>query len=285
MIRAVAVLALVVTATSSRPPSPTPAKATQDQQNHGQGEQKTTSGNEKKTEHAPLPVVQSKAEIALRNQAPPGTQSHSAAPQQHAVEIWPEATAIAVAVATIVLACLAVWQSYLMLKGLAATTKAADAAKSAADTATRALETLERADVLVENIYFTPPLKESAGAVVVVVFKNYGRSRAEHVTLRCELIVRFLEPPRKPLITRAANIILGAGEHAELEFAQFITGFNSDAIDDVNIGEAPLDVIAKIAYADVFGKTYETEAIGWYRPVRGTFQLTHHDASKKEEGG
>jgi hypothetical protein len=280
MIRAVAILALVVTATSSQPPAPTPAKTALIQQNHGQSEQTKTSGNEKNTESPTASADQSKAKVAIRNRTQPEEQTQNGPPQQQPVEIWPEATAIAVAVATIVLAGLAIWQSHLMRKGLAETAKAADATTSAAKTASDTLRIGERA-YLKASEYDILPVRIEHGAEGNAHFSfeiaNIGRTRAKIIECTADGIMAaaaldsFPGPFEGKSAAYTDGIIIWPDDSIVVGFDLFPINVDKDWV-DIQSRKVIVSVWGGVRYSDVFGDEHVTK-----------FALVYHSARDRPD--
>jgi hypothetical protein len=162
---------------------------------------------------------------------------------------------------------------------------AADAATSASETAKRAFEMTERADVLIEMIDLigedydrTRHSRINAVSICRVNLRNYGRTRAEDLTVECTLVVEFVEPIINPTVIRALPMILGAGKPFELRFLEFASlGFDQSVLSEIHSGKWRLHVASKLAYSDVFGKQHSVGCIGFYNPTNGEFTLTHYE--------
>jgi type II secretory pathway pseudopilin PulG len=279
MLRAAAILALVWVAVASQPPSPTPAKPAQDQQNHGQSEQTKTSANEKNARSSTPSVDQSKAKVALRNQTEPEKQSPSATPQQQAVEIWPEATAITVAIATIALAGLAIWQSYLMRKGLAETAKAADAATKAANVASDTLRIGERAYLKTSGYHLFPKRADHIGSDGYVhlsfKIKNIGRTQAKIIECKADGAMAATVPESfpDPFESKSAGysdgIIVWPGTPIPVGFDVFRLNVDIDWR-DIQLHKLFVSVWGGVRYSDVFGVEHVTKfALVFYSDTLG----------------
>ena len=166
-------------------------------------------------------------------------------------------------------------QAQYMRDGLRLTEVSASAAKLAADTAKRALETTERADVMIETAASPDAPNITAGNPITIVFRNFGRTRAQDVAVDGSLWLATENGSRVALLVKAAipAVIGPKGIHtmALKPTGAFLTG---EEIVRVNDGSATLSLYVTIKYQDPFG-THSINADGIFRAGRCT--MTHTD--------
>jgi hypothetical protein len=172
------------------------------------------------------------------------------------------------------------------------TKKAAEAAKSSADTAKRALETGERADAMVEKIDLigsdydrTRHSKLGGDSICRVTVKNYGRTRAENLTVEYFMIDQRIEPSSEPNRTFPdIPLMLGAGQAFERQFPSFRgLGFTESDIREINNdSRRRLFVECKLSYVDVFRHSHLVTSTGLYDRTSGEFYLTHYEAAQAD---
>ncbi|HSY48114.1 MAG TPA: hypothetical protein VLC46_04825 [Thermoanaerobaculia bacterium] len=286
MLRAVAILALVVATTSQPPPvvqppetppkqeqprdkhsdaGVTPASAIQLATNVGGGEKQQL---DKKGHIKPPPVQQSKTSVDLIT-----------------------AFTGVLAIVAILQFLAMVAQAKYMREGLTDTKIAATAATSAAATSRSALELSERADVQIEAIDLVDPGYDrqrhsslNSSSIVRVTVRNYGRTRAENLTVECFLVGEVIQP-RPTIVTSDMPMVLGAGKPFELQFLTFSTYVASQvALKEITSGKSRLHIDAKIEYDDVFGYHHPVTCVGLYDWTSGVFRLTQYETDDKREG-
>jgi len=286
-------LALVLVATTSQPPTPAPAKATHQL---GQPPNSKENPSDGKGDARSAPST-APAQIVTYEEAnrPPDETGRD---NDHAASWWFNLMLVVFTFGLVGVG----WLQYRAMKkqadymrdALTSTKQAATAATSAAETAERALELSERADVLVEAIdlidggYDRQRHSRLRGdSICRVTLKNYGRTRAENLTIECSLVAKHIEPSIEPdIVFRDIPLILGAGKTFELRFPQFSDlGFDQAAVSEINRDSRRRFFIdTKISYADVFKHSHLVTGTGLYDPASGEFRLTHYEAEEKRDG-
>jgi hypothetical protein len=146
--------------------------------------------------------------------------------------------------------------------------------------AEEALHLTERADILVESITLsspgTAPNTMSAQTVIKIVFKNFGRTRADEMHLRFWLGVPGAapapEPPRIPTV-------LGNGDTHPMPFPRIGECVNEITFRRILAGEIPLQFTGEVTYRDVFGLNHKTVCAGTFRPQPLGFDVDRNEAT------
>jgi hypothetical protein len=123
-------------------------------------------------------------------------------------------------------------------------------AANAAEFAEKALHLTERADVLVARA------ERGIGYQWIVVFKNYGRTRAGslEIVLQCNICG---EQQERPLVVD--SLVLAPGEEYTIESPPPFQWASQEAIDGYSAGNGVLGFEAIIRYSDVFGFRYPNQ--------------------------
>jgi hypothetical protein len=153
-----------------------------------------------------------------------------------------------------------------------ASTVAAKAAKESADTASRALLLTERADILIEAVPISNHPVFDAASVISIVFKNFGRTRANQVQVRNELHitgVALAGPFQKPL----SAAVLAARQTLEPHFHRIGEWLTAETARNILDGKAVLRFEAEVFYIDVFGQPHRTKGSGAFVPQTCSFRI------------
>lgn len=158
-----------------------------------------------------------------------------------------------------------------------AAVRSARAAKKSADTAKMALELAERADVLLDGIFFA----DAQGHITphtqpIFFFKNTGRTRAVNVKLLFHLTVPGAKESRFSDLT---SITIGSQCRQRLAFQTLIECFNRETFEGIVGGSIPLTFEGKITYDDAFGKAHWAAYSGSYDAGSRTFRVDKHETS------
>ena len=158
-----------------------------------------------------------------------------------------------------------------MRKGWLETRRAAAAAELSAKTGERRLKLTQRADVLVDSIFFVDKITGQLAGMqrnsnVLLVLKNFGNTRAEYLQLKVWLDI--------PNVPRSDQILgpttLGAGDTQTIAFVNFGACITQKTADSIRTGKIVMRVRGAISYKDVFGETHDLE-VG---PMR--YNARHH---------
>jgi hypothetical protein len=174
-------------------------------------------------------------------------------------------------------------QADLMERQTVATETAANAATKSAETAERAVILTERAEVLIESVGFTgphipgvPDAKINGFSRVTIVFKNYGRTRAENVRFLVGLIIPG-QPETAPLET---PVTIGPGGTQRVTFQTFNEILGSGTYQQIVTGGLSLSFSGKVTYNDIFGGSHVLECDGFFEPHTGTFHVGRRASGK-----
>jgi hypothetical protein len=177
-------------------------------------------------------------------------------------------------------------QARFMREALAETKKAADAATMSAKTAKDALHLCERADVLIYKVTASKPATYGSPnlgptSVVTITFKNYGRTRAMHLTATCYLEIYSLEQTEPLKISKPAvgvPMVLGAGDTFEVKFPPIGEWLDDDTVRQIIVRPIMLWFKAEINYKDVFDIERPTVGYGDFDPAEGEFAIYYRQA-------
>ena len=167
-------------------------------------------------------------------------------------------------------------QSVVLRYQTKATQRAAEAAVRSADVAEKALILAERADVLIDSvglvtdipgISFPHPLNPYAH--LIVVFKNFGRTRAENVQCLLRIIIPGV-PESEPV---RQSFSLGAGGTQRVAFETFKATLTKETYDQVASGKIAMRFSGVATYNDIFKGFHTLECRGILDPKTGTFLL------------
>ena len=149
---------------------------------------------------------------------------------------------------------------------LTATRKAADAAVLSAETAKRALELLERADVLIEDIKFDTVQTTEWGRIRITL-KNYGRSRADNITIAAKLIATYDELELyTPVMTTAIPPNCSADVASRYLMGEGAEWLGGEREQKMRRGDEALLVEFRIGYTDRFTNSHVVEGTATYQP-------------------
>jgi hypothetical protein len=152
----------------------------------------------------------------------------------------------------------------------------ADTAASSAKLAERALLLTERADLLITGINTSTPGEFEPGTVFTLVFKNFGRTRADSVIVNCSLGVP--DAPRVDQSPEKVPTVVGAGDTLPVPFGRVGQCLNQETAVKVASGETPFRFEGEMTYKDVFGFGHRTKCSGTYLPKRSTFSVDGNQA-------
>jgi hypothetical protein len=169
-----------------------------------------------------------------------------------------------------------------------AATTGANAAKLAAETTERALKLVDRADILVQNVNVTL-FDHLLGwnSVITAAFKNYGRTRATHVAVRCYLELTPDADKGVSAVMGEVPIVLGAGETFTIQLPTLAwigcahstaAWMDDDTLDKINHSQVLLWFNAEISYKDVFDIDRPTHGVADLDMRRGTFSIHYKQA-------
>lgn len=167
--------------------------------------------------------------------------------------------------------------------------RAADAAKDSADIAREALHLAERADVLFDTHKSFDMVKQSytEGEIhpttsIVIVHRNFGRTRADSLRIRWRLYVEGDPVPDTPFLP---PIVLGGGAVIETRILPTIGDVTGDRYNLVGSGVAILKALGELTYVDIFGKPHHAIFRGTFRPTLGAFAVDTESADNRSGSG
>jgi hypothetical protein len=123
----------------------------------------------------------------------------------------------------------------------------------------KALLLTERADILVYEMKIAPgppEVKVSGDSTMRIVFKNFGRTRANKLRTTSFISVGTVNPDLSP---DGSIATLGASDTIQLNFKRLGTGLTAAQIDDINNGALPLVCNFSVQFEDVFERTHSME--------------------------
>lgn len=141
--------------------------------------------------------------------------------------------------------------------------------------AERTLLLTERADLMLESIHISPENRLGTDTVIRLVFKNYGRTRANDVQVRFRLVApgtQASEAPPSPLVA------IAAGKDLYVPFRPLGEHIREEIIARIAAGELQLRFEGYLGYRDVFGLPHRSHSSGTYLPNTGTFRLDEQQA-------
>lgn len=157
--------------------------------------------------------------------------------------------------------------------GANAARESADTAARAAALAERALLLTERADVLVDAVPISTYPVFDADSVIKVVYKNFGRTRANRAQATTRLIpvgVNLVEPDAPSEIFAA---IIGAGDTLPISFYPMRSWLNAETFIKIRDGEIARRFTTEIFYFDIFDKGHHTKCSGVFMPGTCSFRI------------
>jgi hypothetical protein len=136
---------------------------------------------------------------------------------------------------------------------------------------------------LIEAVNISPPgftegqpRFADANTVVTVIFKNFGRTRADHVHFRFTFGVPDGEPvPEPPRIPT----VLGPGDTFPMPFPRIGQCVNKTTFQQIMASEVPLRFAGEVTYKDVFGFEHWTRCGGTFCPNPVGFDVDENKAS------
>lgn len=174
-------------------------------------------------------------------------------------------------------------QARISFIGLKATRVAASAAKQSATTAANsaklaemALYLTERADLLMEKVTPSIPRVFQPDIVFTLGFKNFGRTRADHVTVVAWLGVADAKQEEPP--PEVAPTIVGAGDTFPIPLPMVGKCVTEETFAEIVNGKALLRFEGTVIYKDVFGFTHQTKCTGTYVPNELGFSIGEYRA-------
>jgi hypothetical protein len=165
-------------------------------------------------------------------------------------------------------------QGDLMERQTVTAEKAAESAKQSAESDERAVRLTERADVLLEAAGLNSPSGQIDGqAMVKLVFKNFGRTRANNVVLNVDLLV----PGVSPVPTDMPQIAMASGDSQTVTFGNFMSCMTRETFIAISRGKERLEFIGKVTYEDVFGDSHICECGGYFEYRTRSFVCTKNE--------
>jgi hypothetical protein len=179
--------------------------------------------------------------------------------------------------ATIIGVGIFIWQTFLLRKSANASKTSADAAERAANIADQTLRLTQRADVLVEKASIEHS-GENLGphSRLVLVFKNFGQTRASEVQLTARLTVPETQNlPEEPALL---PITLGAGGEQRVLTDTFGKTFTQDTFRKIMSGEIVLRFDGTAIYRDAFKNVHTTTCGGYFHLSTRSFIIDKNSA-------
>jgi hypothetical protein len=169
----------------------------------------------------------------------------------------------------------------------------ADAAKQSADISGKAaklaestLLLTERADILIERIETSTGKSFNADTIVTVIFKNYGRTRANAVVSKGWIVFRetreellqLTDAEPDETIPPTVPVVVGAGNILPFVIRPPVNQLNDEGIIAVNSGKLATSFGAQVTYLDVFGKSHCMKARGIFNPATHSFHIAKSES-------
>jgi hypothetical protein len=153
---------------------------------------------------------------------------------------------------------------------------AADAAKKSADTAEAALRLTQRSDILLDQAQLNiGDAQGGAGAIVILVFKNFGSTRALKAVFRTGLLTPVTPNKGAPVI---GPITLGPNDTQRITFERFGNWMTQDTAVQIFGGKVLLQFFAEVTYEDIFGVGHFSRYYGTWNHETRAFRLDKHEA-------
>jgi hypothetical protein len=160
-----------------------------------------------------------------------------------------------------------------------ATEKAAGAAKKGADISESAMKIVEAADILIQSTGLVPAGPIAPDSHIAIVFKNFGRTRAENVRSYIAIVIPGV--PNSELSPDTFSI--GPNGTQLVGFLKFSRFLNQETFRKIESGAIPLKFAGKVTYDDRFGESHVLECKGVLDPKTGTFVLGDFDPRKEND--
>ena len=153
---------------------------------------------------------------------------------------------------------------------------AANAAKKGADTTEEALRLTQRADILLDQAQLNiGDAQSGAGAIVILVFKNFGYTRAINVVFHTGL----LTPVAKKGSPVIGPVTLGPNDTQRIAFERFGNWMNEDTAAQIFGGKVLLQFFAEVTYEDLFGVHHFSRYFGTWNHETRAFRVDKHEAN------
>jgi hypothetical protein len=153
--------------------------------------------------------------------------------------------------------------------------RAANAAKRSAEFAELAVKTSERADVLLDAAGLSTGRDLSPQSRVQLIFKNYGRTRANDV--RFDLRVTIPDTPDGSTLPLPPTPI-GAGGRQTVTFQMFTEWVSKESFEGIRLGTIAMRFTGTVQYFDMFGERHITRCSGTFHHKAGAFMVDENTA-------
>jgi hypothetical protein len=147
----------------------------------------------------------------------------------------------------------------------------ADAAKKSAELAEASLKLVERADILLEAVSLIDgQTLGGKDARVVLKFKNFGRSIAQDVQLKFNLVADGLPESN---CERIPPISMGTGESKTISSQRFVEFMTEPLARQIFSGEIAFKFEAEARYKDIFENQRRSIYTGTWEMTTNMFQI------------
>lgn len=178
-------------------------------------------------------------------------------------------------------------QTGLLAESISVARTSANAAKKSAEIAELSLKVADRADVLLKSagLVTDTPGSETAHplnpyARVVLVFKNFGRTRAEDVKYKIELLIPGVPTGATPI---EGSFVLGPDATQRAAFETFNSTLTRETFSAIVAGKILLRFSGTVIYRDIFGDSHSFECKGLLDAQTGMFRVGETDPREKSE--
>ena len=175
---------------------------------------------------------------------------------------------------TEVLAIVGVLQFFALIIQAYFLYKAFSESQGASVLAEKALLLTERADLLMEGVDISTEPYFGGASIIVLVFKNYGRTRANRVNTNFSLVVPDSTETASP--SHSVATVVGAGDTLRLPFHPIGEFFTNETLIEIIAGRVEMTFSGAITYVDVFDKAHTTRCSGVFRSSDRSFLVTEN---------
>jgi hypothetical protein len=130
----------------------------------------------------------------------------------------------------------------------------------------------ERADILLDGVILPTGQQWTAQSAVVLVFKNFGRTRADNVVFQFRVFIPEI-PETQGVAKGLTPIVLAPTDTQTVPFQPFNAWMTEEWLTKVASGHLSLRYDGEVTYNDVFAKRHTTKCSGTFMPESRTFRV------------
>jgi hypothetical protein len=165
--------------------------------------------------------------------------------------------------------------------GLQQTKKAAEAAIKTANLTEEALHLTQSADIHLELVAFNPPGRLTIDTVLVLCFRNLGKTRAKRLTHDLRIGIVGGNIISKPDDNIA--IVVGPGQPMQIVFDSLRKGINDTLFGKVMKSELSLRIKGELRYLDIFDKPHRLSCEATYNPEGNNFITNRYEQEDDQD--